>query len=98
MEREARSARNSVRRSEVQQIDHSDTDHFSGFSPLLTPQTIPERKQDKFKTLRDIYVDLPKSTQVILTEAGITNLMNCISIQKKLVLTTHYLLKHIGRP
>lgn len=59
---------------------------------------MPERKREKGRTLRDVYTDLPKSTQVILAEAGITNLMNCISIQKKLVLTTHYILKHTVKP
>lgn len=42
-------------------------------------------------TLRDIYLDLPKSISKILVEAGITSLLNCIETQKKMILASHYL-------
>ena len=42
-------------------------------------------------TLRDIYLDIPDEVSHVLMETGITSLLNCIEIQKKLILTTHYL-------
>ena len=50
---------------------------------------------EKF-TLRQIYADLPLELSEVLIEAGITNLLNCIQIQKRLVLTCHYLSKQLG--
>jgi hypothetical protein len=40
-------------------------------------------------------MDLPQEISHVLIETGITNLLNCIQIQKQLVLTCHYISKQI---
>lgn len=90
-----RSARNSVRRPSTPHDRGIVPPMYDEFSPLLTPQTRMEQFAEEKFSLRDIYLDLPSCISEVLIEAGITNLLNCIQIQKKLVLTCHYLSKQI---
>jgi len=46
-------------------------------------------------SLRDIYLEIPASISKYLMEAGITSFLNCIEIQKKLILTCHYILHRV---
>lgn len=54
-----------------------------GYSQLQSPQ-------QKYTTLRDLYLEIPTEISKYLVEAGVTSLLNCIEIQKRMVLGIHY--------
>jgi hypothetical protein len=64
-------------------------------SQTTTPMTTERLTVPTMNTLRDIYLEIPSSISKYLMEAGITSFLNCIEIQKQLVLTCHYILHKI---